>query len=63
MNLHEFDKAKFSYFLSKGIAMSMRGSDCFDLAYYQRANTDMPTENATWQHFISYGQFEGRPFR
>ncbi|EIE18080.1 hypothetical protein COCSUDRAFT_31853 [Coccomyxa subellipsoidea C-169] len=63
MNLHEFDKGKFSYFLSKGIAMSMRGSDCFDLAYYQRANTDMPTVNATWQHFISYGQFEGRPFR
>ena len=43
--------------------MGMRGSECFNLTYYQISNADMPIQDATWQHFINQGQFEGRPFR
>ena len=43
--------------------MGMRGSECFNLTYYEISNADMPVHEATWQHFINQGQFEGRPFR
>ena len=62
-NHNTFDKARFSYFLSKGITMSMRGSKCFDIEYYTASNPDMPPETCTWDHFVSQGQFEGRPFQ
>ena len=43
--------------------MSMRGSDCFDVEFYKKHNQDIPEEEATWEHFVNQGQFEGRPFR
>ena len=58
-----FDKARFSYFLSKGITISMRGKERFDIDYYITSNLDMPPETCTWDHCITKGQFEGRPFR
>ena len=62
-NRNTFDKARFSYFLSKGITMSMRGSKCFNIEYYTVSNPDLPPEARTWDHFVSQGQFEGRPFQ
>ena len=62
-NQKDFDKARFSYFLSKGVTMSMRGSKCFDASHYAASNPDLPSEASTWEHFTTQGQFEGRPFR
>ena len=47
------------------LAMSARGSRCFDFAYYVAKSHDLPAlpNEALWNHFAHHGQFEGRPFR
>eukprot|EP01025_Chloroclados_australasicus_P029266 TRINITY_DN2918_c0_g1_i12.p2 TRINITY_DN2918_c0_g1~~TRINITY_DN2918_c0_g1_i12.p2 ORF type:complete len:195 (-),score=19.75 TRINITY_DN2918_c0_g1_i12:1599-2183(-) len=48
------------------LAMERRGQRCFDVEYYKENNRDL---NSGWskdrffEHFVQFGQFEGRQFR
>jgi hypothetical protein len=46
--------------------MQLRGRACFDVEFYRQKNADLPAVMAAeqlWDHFLLYGQFEGRQFR
>lgn len=44
-----------------------RGPGCFDNNFYKAQNPDLAALNwqpwELWEHFITAGQFQGRPFR
>ncbi|KAK9861622.1 hypothetical protein WJX84_010796 [Apatococcus fuscideae] len=42
-----------------------QGDTCFDHVFYRKANEDLPPLElpGLWQHFVVFGQHEGRPFR
>ena len=56
---------KSAYRLAKAMLMERRGGRCFDFSFYRARSKDLPplSEPDLWQHFVRYGQFEGRPFR
>ena len=46
--------------------MRARGSQCFDVEYYRSHNKDLTHISDAlqlWEHFVTLGEFEGRPFR
>lgn len=52
---------------AKIAGMRERGPACFDFDYYKLRNPDLPvppwTASHLWEHFVMYGQHEGRVFR
>ena len=62
-NVYAFDPLLFR---AKGIAyMEKRGPGCFDFGFYAEHSQEIkgwPLEEQ-WEHFVSSGQFEERPYR
>lgn len=51
----------------KVLGMRERGPACFDFDFYKLRNPDLPippwTAAHMWDHFVDFGQHEGRVFR
>jgi hypothetical protein len=48
------------------LALAAKGIECFDCPFYATSNVDLPPFFdcfALFDHYINYGQFEGRVFR
>lgn len=66
VNSNLYKDRKWSYRLSKAIAMLIRGPACFDFDLYHSKSADLAAltdKDELWEHFVRDGQFEGRVFR
>jgi hypothetical protein len=66
-NIYATDPTRNSeYKLPMVLTEAARSIGCFDCEAYARENEDLPQSwdcRSFFDHYINYGQFEGRPYR
>lgn len=62
---NEYIAKKAHLRLIKILGMRARGNACFDFDLYRKRNPDLPQwdNKELWEHFVRFGQHEGRVFR